>query len=303
MAQNSKIEWCDHTTNLWWGCTKVHLGCDNCYAETLSSRWGKEIWGNDQPRLEVKSVWSDLEKYQNIAQKAGQIHLVFVGSMMDIFEKPMPLMNSKGEQLPYNTGIIRDRFFNEIVPKSPNLLFLLLTKRPSNINKYIPSPWKENPPTNVMFGTSPSDQKTVETLIQQLIKVNGRRFLSIEPMLGPIRIQHAYSYKGFGKQCTSCSGTGHYSDNQNTDCPDCDTTGKNPHQIDWVIVGGESGPKKRIFMPEWARNIRKECKTFNVPFFMKQWDKVKAIPDDLKIREFPIIELEYKMRCITESNR
>ena len=87
MAQDSKIEWTHHTANLWHGCTKVHAGCDNCYAEALAKRFGNDVWGNDKPRKEVKSVWNDLDKYQRLAKEANQIHRVFVGSMMDILKK------------------------------------------------------------------------------------------------------------------------------------------------------------------------------------------------------------------------
>lgn len=169
MAQNSKIEWCDHTVNLWHGCTKVHEGCDHCYAETLSKRWGRDIWGNDKPRLEIKSAFNDLDKYQRLAKEAGVIHRVFVGSMMDIFEKPMAMVDSKGSMRPYGTDTIRELFFMNIdFGKYPNLMFLLLTKRPSNINKYIPERWKQIPPENVMFGTSPVNQQTFDTLTRQL---------------------------------------------------------------------------------------------------------------------------------------
>ena len=133
MAQDSKIEWTNHTANLWHGCTKVHEGCDNCYAETLSHRWGRDIWGNDKPRMEIKSVWKDLEKYQKLAKAAGEIHKVFVGSMMDIFEKPMMMVDSKGVECFNGTGFVRNYFFSNIdAGHYPNLMFLLLTKRPSN---------------------------------------------------------------------------------------------------------------------------------------------------------------------------
>ena len=111
---------------------------------------------------------------------------------MDIFEKPKGIFNAKGKSLIegedefWNTGQLRDKFFNEIVPNCPNLMFLLLTKRPSNINKYIPESWKENPPKNVMFGTSVVNQSTADDLIPMLYKVNGQRFLSIEPQLDEI---------------------------------------------------------------------------------------------------------------------
>lgn len=257
MAQNSKIEWTHHTANLWWGCTKVHAGCDNCYAEALSNRWGNDVWGNDKPRKEIKSVWNDLAKYQKLAAQAGEMHRVFVGSMMDIFEKPMPLVDSAGkESYNENTGLVRDKFFYQIVPNSPNLMFLLLTKRPSNINKYIPESWKINPPENVMFGTSPVDQKTFDKLAMELHLVNGKRFLSIEPQLSEIRISL-------------------------------------PYKIDWIIQGGESGPGKRPFNLDWAYSMKQQCKICHIPYFFKQIDKVidkiQGIPKDLMIREFPII--------------
>jgi len=280
MAQNSKIEWCEHTDNLWHGCTEVHEGCDNCYARVLSHRWGRELWGNEVPRMAIKSVWNDLNKQQLLAKKAGQMHKVFVGSMMDIFEKPMPVKNSKGEILTedgnfyWNTGLIRDKFFNDIVPNSPNLLFLLLTKRPSNINKYIPESWKANPPENVMFGTSPVNQETANKLIPQLLAVNGKRFLSVEPMLDKIVLTDTddFSDNGHGARWIGVSGNA------------AKSVG-----IHWVICGGESGHGKRPFNADWARSLRDQCIKSETPFFMKQMDKIQPIPEDLLIRQFPVI--------------
>lgn len=250
MGQNSKIEWCHHTGNIIHGCTRVHEGCDNCYAEVLSHRWGNDIWGNDKPRKEIKSVWNDFIKYQKLAKESNEIHRVFVGSMMDIFEKPMPLINSKGEKLSYQSDFLRNRFFNEVIPSSPNLLFLLLTKRPSNINKYIPESWKITPPDNVMFGTSPVSQETFKTLVNHLLEVKGKLFLSIEPQLDNIKLGNL--------------------------------TG-----ISWVIQGGESGHHKRPFDISWARQMRDECKQLDIPYFFKQIDKIQSIPNDLKIQQFP----------------
>lgn len=253
MGENSKIEWTHHTANLWWGCTKVHSGCDHCYAETLANRWNNDVWGNDKPRKEIKSVWDNFKKYQIMAQAAGEIHRVFVGSMMDIFEKPMPMIDNNGEKLEYNTGDLRNRFFNEVVPNSPNLLFLLLTKRPSNINRHIPQGWKMYPPKNVMFGTSPVDQKTSETLINQLLDVNGKRFLSVEPQLESVNIK-GFLFDG---------------------------------GIDWVIQGGESGHGKRPFNLDWAYYLKQQCADTKTPYFFKQIDKIQPIPEDLMVRQFP----------------
>ena len=275
MATNSKIEWCSHTANIWFGCTKVHAGCDNCYALAFSKRLGNDIWGNDKPRRMIKDVWQKLEKYQKDAEKLGEYHRVFVGSMQDIFEKPMPLIDHKGNPLLegesefWNTGQLRDKLFNEVIPNSPNLMFLLLTKRPSNINKYIPEGWKTNPPKNVMFGTSPVSQETAEKLIVQLSKVNGKRFLSIEPQLEKIDLMAKA--------------------NDGTDRVLLDL-------VNWNIIGGESGHHKRPFDTDWARIIRDDCKAKGVPFFFKQIDKIQAIPEDLMIREFPEITNNLKKK-------
>lgn len=282
MAQNSKIEWTDHTANLWWGCTEVHAGCDNCYARVLAHRWGFEVWGADSGRRIINSFWKDVARFQKLAEAAGAVHRVFVGSMMDIFEKSMPVINEKGDALvgvhtdvgfigpvkdndDLTTGHLRNKFFQQIDEgKYPNLLFLLLTKRPSNINKYIPESWKENPPANVMFGTSPVDEKTAEKLIPQLLQVNGKRFLSIEPMLGPINLRHIDADRGGSPEwCQIDCLTGRHTDMARP-CADVPT-------IDWVICGGESGQGARPMHPDWTRSIRDQCNAAGVPFLFKQW--------------------------------
>jgi len=279
MAQNSKIEWTHHTVNLWWGCTKVHEGCDNCYAEALSKRFGENVWGNDQPRRIVKSAFNDLNKYQKLAKEANEIHRVFVGSMMDIFEKPMPLIDNNGViNKNENTGNLRFHLFYRIDRGDyPNLQFLFLTKRPGNINKYIFESWKENPPSNVMFGTSPVNQETANKLIPQLLQVNGKRFLSVEPQLGEISFRWAIWHD--------------YKNNFKTEVIDGEkklvrSQYDGLEGIHWIIQGGESGHNKRSFNLEWAYKMKKECEESNTPYFFKQIDKIQSIPDDLKIHQF-----------------
>jgi protein gp37 len=251
--ENSKIEWTDHTANPWWGCTKVHEGCDNCYACALAGRYGHKVWGKGNLRKEVKSFWATLTNLQKKALAIGNRQSVFVGSMMDIFEKPMPLADWQGNELIYDTGEVRHKLFENINSGLyPNLIFLFLTKRPGNINKYIPENWKQNPPENVIFGTSPVNQLTADKLIPQLLQVNGRRFLSVEPQLEELTLLD-WLHSG---------------------------------QIHWVIQGGESGPGKRHFDTDWARKLLAECKTTGIPYFFKQVDKVKPIPEDLTVREF-----------------
>ena len=252
MAQDSKIEWTHHTGNLWWGCKEVHEGCDHCYARTLANRWGAQ-WGNDVPRKKLKNALTQFLSMDAKAAAAGEVHRVFVGSMMDIFEKPMPLIDHQGNPLDYTTDALRQRFFAEIVPNCPNLLFLLLTKRPSNINKYIPESWKDNPPKNVMFGASVVNPKTALDVWKHLSKVNGRKFYSVEPQLSFINFLEGGVLDG----------------------------------IDWLIQGGESGPGRRPFNTDWARHTRDVCAGSPTAYFFKQIDKVIPVPDDLIIHQFP----------------
>lgn len=259
MAENSKIEWTDHTANLWWGCTKVHEGCDNCYAEKWANRYGV-AWGNEAKRKAIKGVWGNLLGMQAKALAAISSepfkdtprHRVFVGSMMDIFEKDADVFSQDGQKVS-TINELRDRFFSEIVPNSPNLMFLLLTKRPSNINKYIPESWLAKPPQNVIFGASVVNSKTAKDVHKQLSKVNGCKFFSVEPQLEFIDFSKDGLLDG----------------------------------IDWLIQGGESGTGKRPFDTDWARHTRDVCKERGVAYFFKQIDKVQDIPEDLLVREFP----------------
>ena len=251
MALNSAIEWTHHTANLWWGCTKVHEGCDNCYAETWANRYGV-AWGNDALRKEVKSVWGAFLGMQAKAKAANEIHRVFVGSMMDIFEKPMATVTHAGESTGQTTDVLRSRFFEEIVPNCPNLMFLLLTKRPSNINKIIPISWIHNQPHNVAYGASVVNESTAFDVQRHFQKVNGKKFFSVEPQLDFIDFSKPGMLDG----------------------------------IQWLIQGGESGARKRPFNTDWARHTAQVCQGLGVAYFFKQVDKVQPVPDDLMIRQF-----------------
>lgn len=252
MAENSKIEWCDHTVNLWWGCSKVHTGCKNCYAEYFSdTRYKKNLWGEKQPRQRIKSSFNDLDKYQKQANSENKILKIFCGSMMDIFEDNKNLINPTEEF--ENISDLRFKLFQKISKGDyDNLVFLFLTKRPENISLHIPVSWINNAPKNVWFGTSISNQETANIYRNELIKYKGNNlFLSIEP-----QIDNIYSI--------------------------------DLQHINWVIQGGESGHKKRLFEISWAYKMKQFCEHTNTPYFFKQIDKIQEIPNDLLIRQFPI---------------
>lgn len=260
MANNTKIEWCDHTVNLWWGCSKVHAGCKNCYAERLSARFnsGKNnVWGEKAKRKRIKSSIKNLLNYQKKAAKKNTFTKVFVGSMMDIFEDSKSILNSQHQ----TTQDIRHQLFNGINSGIyPNIIFLFLTKRPENIKHFI-KPYSNivNGMSNIWFGTSVSNAATCKYADKLSELENQNLFLSIEPQIQLITPN------------------------------DLDLS-----NIDWVIQGGESGAKKRPFSIEWAYIMRDYCKAKNVPYFFKQIDKVQEIPSDLMIREFPTFELFYQ---------
>lgn len=249
MAENSNIEWTDHTANLWWGCAKVHTGCKNCYAETLANRFGGNIWGEKTERKRILNTFKDLNKFQRQAAKAHRKDRVFVGSMMDIFEENKFLLNPSDEF--EDTNSLRYELFKRIQEgKYNNLIFLFLTKRPENIKKFVPPSWFRMIPKNVWFGTSISDQETAKYADELRKCRDNHLFLSIEPQVGEI-------------------------------------TELNLTHIDWVIQGGESGHGKRPFDINWAYKMKEICAEQNTPFFFKQIDKVQPIPDDLLIRELP----------------
>ena len=301
MAQNTKIQWAHDTGNIWIGCTHVHDGCKNCYAEKLIGRFNPDnpMWGNDQPRRAVKSAFAKILGYQAFAASTNSIRRVFIGSLMDIFEKPFPLVDHKNNPLFIEETVVdthdkkekvirrrkttedlRREFFYQVVPACPNLQFLLLTKRPSNINKYIPEAWKTYPPHNVIYGATVVDNKTMWDVMKKFEKVHGRFFLSIEPLLEPLDIFEML----------------HHYENEEFFVPN------------WIIVGGESGSGYRPFEAEWARTIQGACQIYDIPFFMKQMNKPvgttheqaeKMIPEDLMIRQFPPFRLDGNSRQLS----
>lgn len=260
--KNSPIEWTHHTVNFWWGCTKVSPGCFFCYAAAIARRFGPGgapvKWGAGQPRAErLEKARAEALALNASAAKRGVRERVFVNSMSDWLDVEVPI-----EWLAYLLETIR---------LCPWLDFQLLTKRPENwrarvahaLNDWTSSHaatdeiwetacWIQNwlrgeAPANVWVGTTVEDQTRADERIPALLKIPARvRFLSCEPLLGPVEFEPVWlgGYK-------SCDG--HY-----------------PQQIHWVIVGGESGPGARPFIVEHAWDIGLQCQKAGVPVFVKQ---------------------------------
>ncbi len=216
MANGSKIEWTESTWNPITGCTKISPGCTNCYAERMSRRL--QAMGVPQYRKGFSlTVHSELIE---LPLRWKKPRLIFVNSMSDLFHGRVPLE-------------FIQRVFT-IMQEASQHQFQVLTKRPELALMYASDlPW----PKNIWLGTSVENSlyvHRVRTLQQVPAKI---RFVSVEPLLGPIPRLPLI-------------------------------------KIDWVIVGGESGPAARPMQEGWALQIRDRCSKYGVPFFFKQWGGV-----------------------------
>lgn len=216
MSTHSSIEWTNTTWNPVTGCTKLSHGCKFCYAERMSKRL--KAMGVDKYKngFSVAVHESSLEE----PLKWKKPRLVFVNSMSDLFHQAVPV------------DFIKNVF--EIMNQVPQHTFQILTKRPSRVVALDSElEWA----SNIWLGTSIESEMWLKRLLQLRETGAQTRFLSLEPLLGPL--------------------------------PTLDLT-----DIDWVIVGGESGPGARPMQADWVRDIRDNCVTRKVPFFFKQWGGV-----------------------------
>lgn len=185
MAENSSIEWTDHTWSPWEGCTKVSPGCDHCYAESMN-RWLRKgaNWGPGAPRRTYSDAhWDKPRRWNDAACKAGTHPKVFP-SVCDPFDNAAP----EGE---------RERFF-DLIEATPHLTWLLLTKRIGNVKDMLPWRWAGALPRNVWLGATIVNQEEADRDIPKLLATPARlHFLSIEPMLGPISLRR-FMGQGFG---------------------------------------------------------------------------------------------------------
>lgn len=235
MGENSKIEWTDHTFNPWIGCQKVSPGCDHCYAEAMMDhRYHKVEWGphGERKRTSVAN-WRKPRQWAKAARGSGKRPRVFCASLADVFDNQVP-------------SEWRSDLF-DLIAATPELDWLLLTKRPQNFARMMPTGWWEN----IWVGATCEDEKHYVERWPYLDAVRNVpvRFVSYEPAIGPLEFPIA--------------------------------------PIDWIICGGESGAEARAMDPRWARELRDHCAEWSIPFFMKQMTGKAPIPDDLMVRQFP----------------
>lgn len=275
MGYQTFIQWCHATFNAWRGCIKISCGCANCYAAAGAPRnpkvlgkWGGE--GNGTRIVAAETGWEAVRKWDCKAAKAKERHRVFCGSWMDIGEIwDGPMLNSHEQEMRINESVglwssqpkylttggvhrpltmedVRYRLF-DVIWETQNLDWLLLTKRPENLENILPwtsehaGQYRERYWENVWIGTTVED-RAAKTRIDILRGIPAAiRFLSVEPLL--------------------------------EDLGELDLT-----SIHWVICGGESGPKARPCDLAWIRSVMRQCKDAGVPCFVKQlggkpWDE------------------------------
>lgn len=326
MAEKTEISWADATFNPWIGCSKVHQGCTNCYAERdFDKRRGHAKWGPHGTRVITSQAnWTKAITWNRKAEKEGRRMRVFCASLADVFEDWLgPISNINGEWLhqctsclnpdgtffqtttarydkvkkgyehvcgeklfPLTLDDVRRRLF-KLIDATPWLDWILVTKRPENVRRMLTcrepgdvnaivkyhevlghlaydgcdeEAWRGN----VWILTSISDQATADKMVPELLGLRDLvpvLGLSIEPLLGPINLDVALS-------------TGDKFVDKHFGWLDL---------LDWIIVGGESGPNARPMHPDWVRSLRDQATAAGVPFFFKQWGEWLDAPSALAL--------------------
>ena len=241
----TKIEWCDEVWNVITGCSKISSGCQNCYAERTSKRLrGRFGYPEDDP-FRVTFHPDRLDQ----PLKWEKPRHIFVCSMGDLWHE--------------NIGFDTIDIVLDVISRSSQHTFLILTKRPHRILEFDKWAGSDKPRwipfSHVWYGVTAENQQTADERIPILLQIPAaKRFVSIEPMLGWVDIR-----KYLSRIWTP----------RGQDYPTEKTIG-----IDWVIAGGESGPRARPMHPDWVRSIRDQCQEAGVPFFFKQWGEWELAP-------------------------
>lgn len=253
MAENSAIEWTDSTVNFWWGCTKVGPGCDHCYAETWAKRTGASIWGQGVARRKIKSAVKLLYKLHNGASWwAADHHIGKIAATprRRVFIQSMSDLFDK--EVPAEWF---DEAWSTIIA-CDRLAVQIVTKRISFVDKRLGGKaW----PSHAGLMISIVNQEEADRDIPRLIDLKIKRGipwigLSMEPLLGAVVLRPEWLA-----------------------------------DLDWVIVGGESGAQARPMHPDWARYLRDQCAAAGVAFLFKQWGEFapkSSLPEGAHARGF-----------------
>lgn len=274
MAENTKIEWANHTFNPWFGCQKVGPGCDHCYAEGWAKRSGLVQWGPGTDRRRSSEAnwrkpikWNRQAEIQHNAWQAfKETHpgltdaqlveagfakperpRVFCASLADVFDNAVP-------------DAWRMDLFS-LIAKTPYLDWLLVTKRVGNVMRMCSGDGLmfDMIADRVWLGVTICNQEEADRDIPKLMQIPAKvRWLSMEPLLGPVDLSQWLDLIQYeGGAAWMRRNIGHLHD-----------------MLDWVVVGGESGPHARPMNPDWAYELRDQCDAADVPFLFKQWGEL-----------------------------
>ncbi len=292
MSAQTGIEWCDSTFNPWMGCTKVSPACDHCYAERQTARFKRVEWGAGKPRVRTgadnwrhpkrwndaafvqcpscgwRGKWAEADRRNGCCPQCNHLPERFISARRRVF------CASQADWLDNEVPIEWLVDLLDLIRRTPNLDWLLLTKRIGNWSRRIAdamgylhahSPLMNTPdlykwltywldadeaPANIWLGATVINQAEADRDVPKLLAVPARvRFLSVEPMLGAIEV-----FSAMTGELQIVSGNGY-----------------NLGSIDWIIAGGESGPHARPLCADWIRSLRNQCLSARVPFLFKQW--------------------------------
>lgn len=278
----TRIEWADAVWNPITGCTPISEGCQNCYAKRMATRLrGRCGYPEDEPfrvtlhpeRLEEPLKWKKPRR-------------IFVCSMGDLFHPEVP---DQFIAMVFGTMRYASHHTFMVLTKRPERMAAWFSqiwelpgegykrfgheRRPGGIEGYIVAEADRWPLPNVWIGVTAENQQRADERIPILLQIPAAvRFVSVEPMLGPLDLSK-WLY------CYVCANEGRYYNpvfDSFEDCPVCE--GDRP-MLDWVICGGETGPGARPMHPDWVRSLRDQCQEAGVPFFLKQlgeWAEIEA---------------------------
>ena len=300
----TKIEWADMTINPVVGCSHCSPGCDHCYAERFAARLAKNPQTAEKYRgvVDKSGKWTGVIDFSlcSLDRLPLKPKRIFIGSMCDMFHDSV--MNYHLEQI------------LNYITVSPQHTFMFLTKRPERMHSFFAnlSPAYSHGFKNIWLGVTVCNQAEADEKIPVLLDTPAaKRFVSVESMLGPVKIgKYLYGSYECGLscgtrlpctalpelQCTKCGFVGPdnyetWGDGPSPECPKC---GQNEgcgeieeicpdcghymvrehpdtQYIDWVICGGETGPGARPMHPDWVRGLRDQCQAAATPFFFKSW--------------------------------
>jgi protein gp37 len=259
MGKDTKIAEFDHTFNPWWGCAKIAIGCQNCYAKAFAHRLRWEVWGKNKcRRFFGPNHWAAPIRWNRNAGKSDRSCYVLCGSMCDVFEIHSQQSYEQVFQRPE-----REKLW-ALIDQTPQLTWMLLTKRPENIETLLPHQWRrENNgkiPANVWFGYSASNQADFDTGWPTMESFGyfsyAKLFLSLEPLLGYINLDSWLT--------------------DEVDCGDEHNFERGTKGIDWVRIGGETGRGARRMALDWVTYVLQKCERDGTPAYLSQLGTIQA---------------------------